>query len=551
MMDRRLLLVAAMSLAACQTPASGEKGPSRTGLVAVRVDSNRLDEVYTPRKLALLIGIGEYRDESWRDLQFAAKDAEDLAVTLKDPRYGKFDHVEVLTRPEQTTREGILSAIRSLRAKATRPDDVVMVYVSAHGTLARDGLGELRRYLVPNDAEYRNIVGSAVSMDALKNEFDQLPSKRRLLVLATCHSGSGKSLLPPEVQSELEGIKSGFYTRPLEASSRASMVFSASDWGETAREDDGLRNDIYTHFLIEALGGAGDRNEDGAVTATEAHDFARRRTFSFTQGRQRPSAEILEVGADPIILAGEPTRGGRPELYSYSTRLDGFTLKVDGEPRTDLPGGAAVKPGKRNVQLEKGGVVLLDKELEIAAGQRIELEELIQPTGWRKTVTLGGGMFSFVDEGTRSEVFPAMGAGGLSLRLDSLTDSGWSFLVDATGSGGANALNLNGARVPITFQNVSLGGAALYRMGAGRFAFLVGPRLSGLYLQRAFSLQKYDGAQTIVTVAPGVMGGATFALTRRFELSLNAQGSATWLPMDGASRFSVFSGAWAGAGYRF
>ncbi len=152
-----------------------------------------------------------------------------------------------------------------------------------------------------------------------------------MLVLATCHSGTGKSLLPKDVEAELASVKGAFFAAPLEEASRASVVLSASDWGETAREDESLQNDIYTHFLVEALT-SGDRNLDGAVTATEAHDWARRKTYAFTQGRQRPSAEILEVGADPIVLSGAIARLGSPELFSYSARLDGFSLKVDGEP---------------------------------------------------------------------------------------------------------------------------------------------------------------------------------------------------------------------------
>jgi uncharacterized caspase-like protein len=307
---RGLIATLLAVLAACASPGPLEKG-GKGGLVAVKVDERALSQAYTPRRLALLVGISRFEDPQWRNLRYAAKDAEDLAAALRDPTRGHFDQVRVLTRPRETTRAAILAALRQLKQEATRPDDVVVVYFSAHGTLARDGRGELKRYLVTTDASYRAISQTALSMDALKAGFDELPSRRRLMVLATCHSGSGKSLLPRELEAELAGIKSGFYARPLEESSRASMVFAACDWGETAREDEGLRNDIYTHFLIDGLTGAADRNVDGAVTATEAHDYARRRTYTFTGGRQRPSAEILEVGADPVVLAGHIDRAGR------------------------------------------------------------------------------------------------------------------------------------------------------------------------------------------------------------------------------------------------
>ena len=61
--------------------------------------------------------------------------------------------------------------------------------------LARDGKGELKRYLVTTDAAYRAISQTALSMDVLKSEFDQFASRRRLMVLATCHSGSFASIV--------------------------------------------------------------------------------------------------------------------------------------------------------------------------------------------------------------------------------------------------------------------------------------------------------------------------------------------------------------------
>ena len=48
-------------------------------------------------------------------------------------------------------------------------------------------------------------------------------------------------------------------------------------------------------------------------------------TYEFTSGRQRPSAESTEVGVDPIVLVGRVQRRGKPELFSYAPRLDGFT----------------------------------------------------------------------------------------------------------------------------------------------------------------------------------------------------------------------------------
>lgn len=548
---RRLLFTFLAVLAACASPGSLEKG-GKGGLVSVKVDEGALSDAYAPRRLALLVGVSQFQDPQWHGLRYPSKDAEDLAAALRDPARGHFDQVRVLTRPEETTRGAILGALRQLRQEATRPDDVVVVYFSAHGTLARDGKGELKRYLVTTDAAYRAIPQTALSMDALKSEFDQLPSRRRLMVLATCHSGSGKSLLPRELEAELAGIKAGFYARPLEESSRASMVFAACDWGETAREDEGLKNDIYTHFLIDGLAGAADRNIDGAVTATEAHDYARRRTYAFTEGRQRPSAEILEVGADPVVLSGRIDRTGRPELFSYNPRLDGFTLKVDGETRTELPGGTAVTPGRREVELTKGDDVLIREVVDISAGERLPLERLLSETFPRRSLALLGGMFSFVDARSRAELLPASPELALVLRLEERPLPDLSLLFDVSGSRGRQELHLvPGSGVPFTYTSLSLGAAVPYTWKWERLSLYAGPRVAALLLQRSFQTEAFTGAQQYFTVSPGVVGGVVWRLSERLELTSQVQMMVTYVVVDGRGQAVGFTGGWAGMGYRF
>lgn len=547
---RTLLPILLVALTACATPSS--HGTEKGGLVPLRLDEEALSSAYTPRRMALLVGISEFDDPHWRALRYPAKDATDLAAAMLDPARGRFDQVRLLTRPEETTRAAILAALRELRKQAHRPDDVVVVYFSAHGTLARDATGELRRFLVTRDASYRAIAQTALSMDMLKSEFDALSSRRRLLVLASCHSGNGKSLLPKELEKELAGVKSGFYARPLEESSRASMVFAACDWGETAREDEGLRNDIYTHFLVEGLGGGADRNTDGAVTATEAHDYARRRTFAFTEGRQRPSAEILEVGADPVILSGNIARTGRPELFSYNPRLDGFTLKVDGEARTELPGGAAVVPGKRTVELTKGDAVLLRRDVEVSAGERLPLEQLLSEAFPRRSLSLLGGMFTFADARSRKELLPLAPEVAVSLRLEDRPLRDFGLLFDVSFSTGRRALELQpDDEVPFRYTTFSAGMALPYLWRWERLTLFAGPRVAALYLGRSFEVDTFAGGQRFFTVSPGVVGGMVVRVGERLELMTQAQLMLTYVVVDGEGQAVGFTGGWAGVGYRF
>jgi hypothetical protein len=544
-----LLLV--LGLSACRTAETGEKGR----VVRVRLDDAALASAHGGERHALLIGIPEYADPAWHRLRYAGKDAEDLARVLGDPARGGFQSVTVLTRPEQTTRGAVLEALRKLEARPWRPQDIVVVYVSAHGTLARDMRGDLQRYLVTQDTSLRDVPGTGLEMAELERALERLGSRRRVLVLATCHSGTGKSLLPPSVRHELARTKSAFPLRPLEAASRASVVLSASDWGEAAREDDALANDIYTHFLIQALDGRGDRNRDGAVSATEAHDWARRHTWAYTNGRQRPSAQILEVGADPVLLAGSLERPGQPEVFSYSARLEGFTLKVDGLDAGELPGGVVVPEGPRRLQLRKGGHVLWEDTVALQPGERRELEALVlrASRGPRRAVSLAAGGMGFLDAKSREQVLPASVLAGAGLYLDgALLEERLDVWVDVAAGQGRQSLRLApGDAVPVRHRSLLLGAAVGPTWWWGSLGLSTGPRVAALWLQRSFELDLLRRDEGYLTVWPGWMAGVSWRLGPAFVLEARAQLLWAYVPVDGQTRMVGFGGLMLGGGYRF
>jgi hypothetical protein len=359
------------------------------------------------------------------------------------------------------------------------------------------------------------------------------------------------------VQKELSETKGGFFVRPIEEVSRASVVLAASDWGETAREDSKLENDIYTHFFVEALRIGADRNGDGAVTVSEAHDYARRMTYEFTGGRQRPSAETAEVGADPIVLVGRVVRRGKPELYSYATRFDGFTLLVDGRPMTELPGGAAIDPGKHRVQLAKGSkTAVIDDSVSLSPGERLDLEALAARLEgpWE----VGGRIvvMSFLDRGSRRDVLGTAVGVGATVVYRNWPSHKINLRFDAVGSTGSG--NFSGPS-PVGPVNTSYGysaftgGVALpwrfHLPWSERLQLLGGPRLSLVYLQRSYRLDLVP-SQSYVTLTPGLMGGVSWQ-TGRLTLGAEAQIDFLLLKQDSKNRSTGFGELLFGAGWRF
>lgn len=539
--------VCCAALAACAAPSRSEKG----GLVPLAVPRELTAGALAPRRIALLVGIQGYDDPGWRPLRFPGADAASLAAVLRDPERGAFDEVEVVA--DRPTREEVRAALRRLAERSRDERDTVVVYFSTHGTLARDGAGVLRRYLVARDTRVSDVPGTGLSLDEIRSDFDRLRSRRKVLVLATCHSGSGKSLLPEDVRSELQGIKAGFFVRPIEEVSRASVVLSASDWGETAREDEKLGHDVYTHFLVEALRIGVDRNGDGAVTVFEAHDYARRLTYEWTEGRQRPTVESTEVGADAIILAGRVSRRGRPELFSYAPRLEGFTVRVDGRPLGELPGGIAVDAGRHRVQVAKGGgPEVFEGWIRVDEGERVDLEHLVVAAPYRLEIVPSAGGLSFLDARSRRDVLGSVPAFGAAIAYDDWPRPGMSLRMDVAKSAGTSRVQLGARSADLRYSAFTAGASLPWRVtpaSLGGACLLAGPRLSGLWLDRRVELA--PPTQSWFMLSPGVLLGASVPVTKRVALGAEVHLDFTLARVDGENRSSGMGELLLGAAYKF
>jgi hypothetical protein len=302
-------------------------------------------------------------------------------------------------------------------------------------------------------------------------------------------------------------------------------VLSAAAFGEAAREDESLGHDVYTYFLLEALS-AGDRDGDGAVTISEAHDYARERTWRFTQGQQRPASESTILGLDPIVLRGQRQRDGLPVIYSYSRAAEGISVRLSGQQKGVLPGGFAAAPGKQRLELvdSSTGGLLYAGTIELERGERVELSRLIPPAP-KLEIHLGGGVFVPLSQGARDglPVAPMVGVRlrGRNWPAARLTSE---LSVSMVVNGGTTATIDH----PLPYQ---LLGVHL-QLGLGRTFELsrvvyVEPqlRVGNIWLSRHFSgASNSDESLRAITLSPAVELGAApseaFRVSLRFEVPL-------------------------------
>ncbi len=529
-------------LEACAT--SREKG----GLVAhPEISGERLAAV-SGKRLALLVGINTAADESWPPLHYAASDALEFAQVLVDPNGGRFE-AETLTTPATTTRASVLAAIDRLKARNTSPNDVVVVYFSGHGTLDRGLNGGYERFLVTEDTRRDAVRATGLSVDELRARFEELPSRRKALILASCHSGSGKSVLPTSLEKEFEGLK-GPPPKPLDQVSKAVMTLSAAAWGEPAREDERFHHDIYTHFLLEALTQRKDRNHDGAVSAEEAHDYARTRTYYYTGGKQTPTAEATVVGIDPVVLVGDISALGMPELGSYDEDWDGAEVKVDGAKALSLPGSTAVAAGKHRVQVLKGDQSIADAEVELSDGDRLDLHRLERHDSGI-SVAAGVGAHLFLTPQLQQQVGGPMPLASLAVRWPSPFSRKLRFLAEVNGGTFGTSIAPDGYPVPVTLNLFEGGAGAQWAAEFGRFTFATGPHLSFAYFSRSYALGSVKGNDTAFLTVPGWTVEGHYRLWGQVELLASLRATYALLTLDGKATHLGALVSWVGLGWRF
>ncbi len=262
------------------------------------------------KKYVVAIGINQYSDPTWNTLRFASKDAVDVHQHFQKWFNGGW----VISdggedgRPAIPVRtEDIRRALHRLQEANLNEDDTVILYISSHGSIGRrlnpdTKTFELDKVIVTYDTKSDNLTETGFSHSELLENFRQLKSRRKALILDSCYSGGGKSKLSARMIAMLAKQKSKFFEAPAEDPGEGSIILAASAWGEEAQEYNEGKNGLYTHFLLKGFEQGLGRGED--VTLTEAHAFATRAVKDQSRGLQNPTAVIELVGSDPIVVKG-------------------------------------------------------------------------------------------------------------------------------------------------------------------------------------------------------------------------------------------------------
>jgi Caspase domain/WD domain, G-beta repeat len=231
----------------------------------------------------LAVGINDYPDKRLK-LDCAAPDAQSLRKAFLTNSSKLFRGVEVkLLLNGQATRANILEGLQWL-SSSVKPGDMAVVFYAGHGDCKIEG----QFYLVPVDANLRDLSHTAISGEALKKAIGELPCTTMLL-LDACYAGSfdgtkrKKRSLPAESDAVLRQL---VYDAGL-------VVMCGASKEQEAAEEDG--HGFFTQSLVEGLGGKADYNKDGVVELYELQLYVHGRVRELSAQEQEPTVSIPSV----------------------------------------------------------------------------------------------------------------------------------------------------------------------------------------------------------------------------------------------------------------
>ncbi len=235
------------------------------------------------------IGISRYKDKR-NNLQFAAKDILDLDSLFKS-KYP--DLVSILFLDSAAKTESILK-VREVLNKCSVDDKVIFAF-SGHGLDDNKNSYFLGTY----NSNFARPQEKGLSFDTLNNLLDEIPARRKLVLLDACNSGlTDKDTTVQEDRFAIALSKDNAETSQTAFDimedmfadityGNGAIVISAARGNEYAQE--GNSNGIFTQcFLQGALNNDADANNDGILKVSEMKSYVSKEVSRVTHNHQRP-----------------------------------------------------------------------------------------------------------------------------------------------------------------------------------------------------------------------------------------------------------------------
>ncbi len=237
--------------------------------VAATSDEFIRREAFNMKVWAVIIGVADY--SHMPALKYTDDDAYRIFAYLKSPEGGalKDDQIRILV-DEAATKSNLTSAMRDVFGKAG-PNDLILLYYSGHG---------LKGSFLPIDFDGFN---NKLAHEEVNEIFENSQAKYKLCIADACHSGS----LLAMKSGTVDNLLTKYYTTLAQSEPGTALIMSSKS-DETSLESSGLRQGVFSHFLIRGMKGEADTDENQVVSVSELYQYISENVRNYTGFRQSP-----------------------------------------------------------------------------------------------------------------------------------------------------------------------------------------------------------------------------------------------------------------------
>ena len=142
--------------------------------------------------------------------------------------------------------------------------DMVIIFFAGHGATEKDVMSPdgdgLEKYLLPYDADTKDLYASAMPMREISHIFHRIRSERLIFIVDSCYSGAsgGRTISSTGIRAN---ISDAFLERIV--SGKGRIILTASGPNEVSAENNELKHGVFTYFLLQGLRGMADMDKEG------------------------------------------------------------------------------------------------------------------------------------------------------------------------------------------------------------------------------------------------------------------------------------------------
>ncbi len=233
-----------------------------------------VDEDNEVKIWSVIVGVSRYTHMP--TLKFTDDDAYHLYAFLKSPEGGAVPDEQITVLIDEDANKDQI--IRTMKRKFHKADanDVIVFYFSGHGY---DGS------FLPFDFDGKN---NLLSHTDLIQVLESSNAKHKVVFADACHSGSLNKSNTMAMKAPYSKKLNDYYSQFNDSKGGLALLMSSKET-EYSLEDHGLRQGVFSHYLMRGLKGEANTNNDQIISIGELYKYVNHNVRLYTGNIQTPT----------------------------------------------------------------------------------------------------------------------------------------------------------------------------------------------------------------------------------------------------------------------